>query len=83
MIAIKYDDFGANAELFARLCEMTSEPLRLVKEGCPDLIVMDAEAFDKRQRSIELREQLLNTDSELNLDTQKLKELVSGKNRKR
>lgn len=59
MISIKYDDFGDNYELFVKLCEITSEPVRLVKEGCKDLIVMNAEAFDRRRKMLDLREKLI------------------------
>ena len=78
MIAIKYEDFGANSELFAKLCEMTSEPLRLVREGLPDLIVMDAASFSRREKSLELREKLLRNDGEPVLDQKTLREFVSG-----
>jgi dsDNA-binding SOS-regulon protein len=59
VISIKYDDFGDNYELFVKLCEITSEPVRLVKEGCKDLIVMNAEAFDRRRKMLDLREKLI------------------------
>lgn len=82
MISIKYDDFGANSELFARVCEMTSEPLRLVREGCPDLIVMDAASYSRREKALELREKLIGNSGELVLDTEKLEKFVSDKGKK-
>lgn len=59
MISIKYDDFYKNYDLFVKLCEMTAEPVKLVKEGCSDLIVIDAEAFERRKKVLDLREKLL------------------------
>ena len=64
MISIKYDDFGTNYELFVKLCEITSEPVRLVKEGCQDLIVMDAGAFERRKKMLDLREKLIRASEE-------------------
>ena len=64
MISIKNDDFSNNYELFVKLCSMTSEPLKLVNENCQDMIVMTAEAFDRRRKMLDLREKLLGTDGE-------------------
>ena len=41
MISIKHEDFSSNYDLFVKLCDITSEPLRLTKEGSPDLVVMN------------------------------------------
>lgn len=60
MIAIKYDDFSTNYDLFVKLCEITSEPVRLVKDGCQDLIVMNAEAFERRKKVLDLKEKLIH-----------------------
>lgn len=60
MISIKHDDFTRNYDLFARLCDITSEPLKLSKEGRPDLIVISAEAFERRRKVLDLREKLLH-----------------------
>ena len=51
MISIKFDDFSGNYDLFVKLCEMTSEPVRLVRDGSPDLVVMTADAFDQIGRA--------------------------------
>ena len=64
MISIKNDDFSNNYELFVKLCSITSEPLKLVNENCQDMIVMTAEAFDRRRKMLDLREKLLGTDGE-------------------
>ena len=62
MISIKNDDFSNNYELFVKLCAMTSEPLKLVNENCQDMIVMTAEAFDRRRKMLDLREKLLGSE---------------------
>ena len=62
MISIKNDDFSNNYELFVKLCAMTSEPLKLVNENCRDMIVMTAEAFDRRRKMLDLREKLLGSE---------------------
>ncbi|MBR4627109.1 MAG: hypothetical protein IKO47_14190 [Ruminococcus sp.] len=83
MISIKYEDFASNSELFAKLCEMTSEPLKLTKEGCPDLIVMEADSFSKRMKALELREKLLDSSGDLRLSPEKLAGFISGSTKKR
>ena len=50
MLSIKYEDFSNNYDLFVKLCEITSEPVKLVKEGRPDLIVMNAKRSDAGKR---------------------------------
>ncbi len=62
MISIKNDDFSNNYELFVKLCSMTSEPLKLVNENCQDMVVMPAEAFDRRRKMLDLREKLLGSE---------------------
>ena len=62
MISIKNDDFSNNYELFVKLCAMTSEPLKLVNENWQDMIVMTAEAFDRRRKMLDLREKLLGSE---------------------
>lgn len=64
MISIKNEDFTNNYELFVKLCSITSEPLKLVNENCQDMIVMTADAFDRRKKMLDLREKLLGTDGE-------------------
>lgn len=41
------------------LCKKTGEPVFLTKNGEGDLVVMDIEAFSKREKMLELRERLL------------------------
>ena len=64
MISIKNEDFSNNYELFVKLCSITSETLKLVNENCQDMIVMTADAFDRRKKMLDLREKLLGTDGE-------------------
>lgn len=64
MISIKLDDFTNNYDLFVKLCEMTAEPIRLACEGKPDMIVMNAEAFERRRKTLDLREKLLRKSEE-------------------
>ena len=64
MISIKSDDFSENYELFVKLCSITSEPMKLVNDKCQDMIVMTAEAFERRNKMLDLREKLLGIDTE-------------------
>ena len=77
MISIKHEDFSSNYDLFVKLCDITSEPLRLTKEGSPDLVVMNAEAFESRKKMLDLREKLLkiNEDDSLSAKGISLDEL--------
>lgn len=77
MISIKHDDFSKNYDLFAKLCEITSEPLRLVKDNRSDLIIMNAEAYERRKKMLDLREKLLkiNEDEFLGIKGISLEEL--------
>ena len=44
------------------LCKTTGEPVYLTKNGEGDLIVMDIEAFERREKMLALREKLLNIE---------------------
>lgn len=68
MISIKSEDFNANYDLFVKLCEITSEPLKLTKEGKPDLIVMNAEAYARKKKVLDLREKLLKINEDDDFD---------------
>lgn len=69
MISIKIDDFSANYDLFVKLCEITSEPLKLCKEGRTDLIVMNAAAYERRKKMLDLREKLLRINEDEPLES--------------
>lgn len=64
MISIKYDDFSANYELFVKLCEITSEPVKLIKDGKSSLLIMNADAYERRKKMLDLRERILNAGEE-------------------
>ena len=64
MISIKSDDFNDNYELFVKLCSITSEPMKLVNDKCQDMIVMTAEAFERSNKLLDLREKFLGTDTD-------------------
>ena len=72
MISIKFDDFSGNYDLFVKLCEMTSEPVKLVRDGSPDLVVMTADAFDRRKKVLDLKEKLLHINEDEPIDTKSI-----------
>lgn len=69
MISIKHEDFNRNYDLFTKLCEITSEPIKLVKEGSPDLIIMNADAYERRKKLLDLREKLLRINEDISFDS--------------
>ena len=48
-----------NYNEIAELCKKTGEPIFLTKNGEGDLVVMDIEAFTRREKMLSLREELL------------------------
>lgn len=46
------------------LCKQTGEPVYLTKNGEGDLVVMDMEAFTRKEKMLELRERLLISEEE-------------------
>ena len=48
-----------NYNEIAELCKKTGEPIYLTKNGEGDLVVMDIDAFTKREKMLTLREELL------------------------
>ncbi|MDO5397232.1 MAG: type II toxin-antitoxin system prevent-host-death family antitoxin [bacterium] len=48
----------------SQLCKMTGEPVYLTKNGEGDLVVMDIDAFSKREKMLRLREELLAAEEE-------------------
>ena len=70
MITIKNEDFSNNYELFVKLCSMTGEPIRLVKDDCSDMIVMTADTFEKRRKLLDLREKILGADADMQLSSE-------------
>ena len=48
-----------NYNEISELCKKTGEPVYLTKNGEGDLVVMDIEAFTRREKMLALREELL------------------------
>ncbi len=51
-----------NYNEISNLCKETGEPVYLTKNGEGDLVVMDIEAFTKREKMLSLREKLLSVE---------------------
>lgn len=45
-------------------CKTTGEPVYLTKNGEGDLVVMDIEAFSRREKMLKLREELITVEEE-------------------
>lgn len=53
-----------NYNEIAELCRKTAEPIFLTKNGEGDLVVMDIETFDRREKMLKLREELLSVEED-------------------
>ena len=53
-----------NYNEFADLCRKTAEPIFLTKNGEGDLVVMDIETYNRREKMIQLREELLSIEED-------------------
>jgi prevent-host-death family protein len=53
-----------NYNEISMLCKNTGEPVYLTKNGEGDLVVMDIEAFDRKEKMLKLREQLLSVEED-------------------
>ena len=53
-----------NYNEIAELCKKTGEPIYLTKNGEGDLVVMDIEAFTRREKMLTLREELLAVEAD-------------------
>ncbi len=53
-----------NYNEIADLCRKTEEPIFLTKNGEGDLVVMDIETFNRRERMLRLREELLSVEED-------------------
>lgn len=51
-----------NYNEIADLCRKTAEPIFLTKNGEGDLVVMDVETFNRREKMLKLREELLTVE---------------------
>ena len=46
------------------MCKRTGEPVYLTKNGSGDLVIMDIEAFARRDNMLKLREMLLRSEED-------------------
>ena len=53
-----------NYNEIADLCRDSQEPVYLTRNGEGDLVVMDIETFSRREKILDLREQLLSVEEE-------------------
>jgi PHD/YefM family antitoxin component YafN of YafNO toxin-antitoxin module len=53
-----------NYNEIAALCKSTGEPVYLTKNDKGDLVVMDIEAFNRREKMLKLREELLAVEED-------------------
>lgn len=53
-----------NYNEIAELCKKSKEPIFLTKNGEGDLVVMDIETFNKREKMLRLREELLAVEED-------------------
>ncbi len=53
-----------NYNEIADLCRKTSEPVFLTKNGEGDLVVMDIETYNRREKMLQLREELLAVEED-------------------
>lgn len=53
-----------NYNEIADLCRDSQEPVYLMRNGEGDLVVMDIETFSRREKMLDLREQLLSVEEE-------------------
>ena len=53
-----------NYNEIADICRQTAEPVFLTKHGEGDLVVMDIETYDRREKMLNLREELLAVEED-------------------
>ncbi len=53
-----------NYNEIADMCRKTEEPIFLTKNGEGDLVVMDIETYNRREKMLELREELLAVEED-------------------
>lgn len=53
-----------NYNEIADMCRKTAEPIFLTKNGEGDLVVMDIETYNKREKMLQLREELLAVEED-------------------
>ena len=53
-----------NYNEIAEMCRKTEEPIFLTKNGEGDLVVMDIETYNRREKMLKLREEILAVEEE-------------------
>lgn len=53
-----------NYNEIAEMCRKTQEPVFLTKNGEGDLVVMDLETYNRREKMLRLREELLTVEED-------------------
>lgn len=53
-----------NYNKIAEMCRKTAEPIFLTKNGKVDLVVMDIETYNRREKMLKLREELLAVEED-------------------
>lgn len=53
-----------NYNEIAELCRKTTEPVFLTKNGEGDLVVMDIDTYNQREKMLQLREELLSVEED-------------------
>ena len=53
-----------NYNEIAEMCRKTAEPVFLTKNGEGDLVVMDIETYERREKILKLREELLAVEED-------------------
>ena len=53
-----------NYNEISKLCKSTGEPVYLTKSGEGDLVVMDIETYNRREKMLKLREELLSVEED-------------------
>ena len=53
-----------NYNEFEDMCRKTAEPIFLTKNGEGDLVVMDIETYNRREKMLKLREELLAVEED-------------------
>ena len=68
-----------NYNEISELCKRTGEPVYLTKNGSGDLVVMDIEAFARRESMLKLKEKLMQSEHDiLKGRTYSVAETISG-----
>lgn len=53
-----------NYNEISELCKKTGEPVYLTKNGEGDLVVMDIDAFSRKEKMLKLREELISIEED-------------------